>query len=141
MVWLILLVAFLPLLWVVLSIDDWSRDFVTNRAQTEATGADPTLRPLRSSHSPAVQAERIAAWVESQPHWSVGAESSSEGIISIDLVRRTRWLRFRDDIQVTLTPTTDGGSLLEATSQSRIGKGDLGQNPRNLRELLTALAD
>lgn len=152
MAWLILLVAALPLLWVLLSVDDWRRDLTTNHARTDAAGADPRLRPLRSQQSPAAQAERIAAWVDSQSNWSRESEQRTEApargrgseepeeVIRMHLVRRTRWLRFRDDIYVTLTPTAEGGSLLEATSQSRIGKGDLGQNPRNLRELLDALS-
>ena len=31
------------------------------------------------------------------------------------------------------------GARLELTSASRLGKGDLGQNPRNLEELLRAV--
>lgn len=151
MAWLILLVVGLPLLWVLSSVEDWRRDLTSNRAQTDAEGADPSLRPLPSPRTPAAQAERIAAWVEGQRNWSLeketgpdeetGAGGGRKGAIRMHLVRRTSWLRFRDDIHVTLTPTAEGGSILEATSQSRIGKGDLGQNPRNLRELLRGLAE
>lgn len=31
------------------------------------------------------------------------------------------------------------GARLELTSASRMGKGDLGQNPRNIKELLRAV--
>ena len=44
-------------------------------------------------------------------------------------------MRFTDDIVVVLR--TEGDlTRVQAQSQSRVGKGDLGQNPRNLKELV-----
>jgi len=54
------------------------------------------------------------------------------------LTRRTRIFRFVDDIHVIAEPTPQGTRLL-LRSASRVGKGDLGQNARNLQELITAL--
>jgi uncharacterized protein (DUF1499 family) len=43
-----------------------------------------------------------------------------------------------DDVHVRLI--ADGvNTRVEAKSQSRVGVGDLGQNPRNLRQLTNAL--
>lgn len=54
------------------------------------------------------------------------------------LTRRTRVFRFVDDVHVIAEPTPDGTRLL-LRSASRVGKDDLGQNARNLQELITAL--
>ena len=53
-------------------------------------------------------------------------------------VRETRLFRFADDVTARVAPYPDGARL-ELTSASRLGKGDLGQNPRNLTELLRAV--
>jgi uncharacterized protein (DUF1499 family) len=72
--------------------------------------------------------------VEKVPRWSVGSAADHE----IKAVLRTRLLRFRDDVSVRVTDH-EGGTRAEFRSASRVGKGDLGQNPRNLRELIEAL--
>ena len=53
-------------------------------------------------------------------------------------VRKTRLFGFEDDVTARVCPDPDGARL-ELTSASRLGKGDLGQNPRNLAELLRAV--
>lgn len=53
-------------------------------------------------------------------------------------VRRSRIFRFEDDVTVRVS-ARDGGSEAVFESASRVGKGDLGQNPRNLRALLEAV--
>ena len=64
-------------------------------------------------------------------------EEGESGLV-LSLVRTTRLMGFADDIRVFLQ-TTAVGTKIDVTSQSRVGKGDLGQNPRNVREVLTAL--
>lgn len=73
--------------------------------------------------------------VETLPRWN--AEPSGEG--KIRAVHATRLLRFRDDVEVRVY-AEGAGAGAEITSASRIGKGDLGQNPRNIEELLQAVA-
>ena len=119
-----------------LTVDDWQRDLSTNVAQTRVDHPDPSLRcvvlPV-DSIAAAAQVRAVAAgltgWREPQP-----AESAEE----LRFERTTRWFRFVDDITVQLTPT-EGGTRVSASSRSRVGKGDLGQNPRNLRELFGPL--
>ncbi len=53
-------------------------------------------------------------------------------------VRKTRLFGFEDDVTARVCPDPDGARL-GLTSASRLGKGDLGQNPRNLTELLRAI--
>jgi uncharacterized protein (DUF1499 family) len=60
------------------------------------------------------------------------------------LVRRTRLFRFADDVRVGCSGRQDGGGeTARATfeSASRLGRYDLGQNGRNLRELLGAVEE
>jgi len=55
------------------------------------------------------------------------------------LVRTTRLMRYKDDVMVTLKRVGNETSV-DVFSRSRVGKGDLGQNPRNIRELLAHIA-
>jgi uncharacterized protein (DUF1499 family) len=72
--------------------------------------------------------------VEGLPRWSLEASGGNE----VRAVRKTRLFRFADDVTAQVYPDPDGARL-ELTSASRLGKGDLGQNPRNLEELLRAV--
>ena len=138
MPWLILLVVFLPFIPILLMIDDWSRDWTTNSATTRPDHDDPTLRSKSSSLSPAEVAEKLSEWVDAQPQWELVSREPVETGFQLTLIHSTRLWRFRDDVTVTIEAGTEG-STINATSQSRIGQGDLGQNPRNLRELLQAI--
>lgn len=72
--------------------------------------------------------------VEDLPRWTLDSSSDEE----IHAVRKTRILRFKDDIEVRIEKRNNG-SEANFESASRVGKGDLGQNPRNLEELLEAI--
>ena len=50
----------------------------------------------------------------------------------------TRLLGFEDDVTVTVE-AHGAGSLVNMRSRSRVGRGDFGQNARNIRELQSAL--
>ena len=71
---------------------------------------------------------------------SLGAETAADlaAPVAVHLTRKTRLFRFVDDVHLRIFPD-GGGSRVEGTSQSRVGKGDLGQNARNLRELFRDL--
>lgn len=123
---------------IALKIEDWSRDLSTNTAATAPDHQDERQRPIASTLPPSDLAKVVAAAIEPMSHWKLEEEKLSEQGVELHLTRTTGLMRYVDDIHVTiqLTPT---GSLLSARSASRIGKGDLGQNPRNLRELLAAV--
>ncbi len=109
------------------------RWFTENRANTtEPTHAD--LAPLRLPGTMAQIEARVRGACGRLRGWAV--ESAEPG--AMHLVRRTRVLGFADDIRLTLV--TDGaGVRIDAESRSRVGKGDLGQNRRNILELFAAL--
>ena len=120
-------------------IDNWRRDWTTNFASLDPAADDPDLRPLTLAESPTELTERIRKWIDSRPKWALASQDLAEdGSVKIHLTRTTPVLRFTDDIHVVLRPQ-DQGTTVEAESRSRIGKGDLGQNPRNLKELVQAL--
>jgi uncharacterized protein (DUF1499 family) len=121
------------------SIDDWGRDFSSNHARLDDQAVDPRLRPVQVPISITAVREQMLAWVQTQPRWEVVEVDQTDGEVILHLIRTTPLLRFVDDIHVTLRPADlsqpDAATQINAESQSRIGKGDLGQNPRNLIEL------
>lgn len=139
--------------WVMLNFTSLLRGLTTNTAAISADADDPNFRPLVLSDSIDIVAERIEAWTKTTSIWDVvskedvSKEVESQEVLSqevgpervtMHLTRTTRVFGFVDDIHVTIT-SADGGCTVTATSQSRIGKGDLGQNPRNLKALIAAL--
>lgn len=124
---------------IALQVDDWSRDLSINRAATSAGASDPLLQSLELPFPPEKIREAITRFVEENAAWSLDEAASVEGDeTSIRLVRTSRLFRFADDVQVFLQPTAIG-TLVDVASQSRVGKGDLGQNPRNIRQLMQAI--
>jgi len=111
----------------------------------------PTIHPMSEIERPTQNSARTTAAYESSPgevldaaeraieglsNWSL-AERSETGLRA---VRTTSILRFKDDVGLEAEPVdNDTGTRLRLSSASRMGKSDLGQNPRNLRELLDAL--
>jgi uncharacterized protein (DUF1499 family) len=105
-----------------------------NWADTDA--AESQLAPLELPLPPAEALLRVEAVIPKIALWKIVTAVPETGTIAA--TRTTRLWRFVDDItlRVEATPT---GSRLHARSQSRVGKGDLGQNRRNLGELFAAL--
>jgi uncharacterized protein (DUF1499 family) len=99
-----------------------TNSFETSRTYPE--GADEVRRAVEGA-------------VRGLPRWKLGP--SSEG--GVKAVRRTR-LGFKDDVSVSLDEKRTGAHTnthAAFRSVSRIGVHDLGQNKRNLRELLDAM--
>lgn len=120
-------------------IDNWKRDLTTNHARLTDDAADELLRPPLVRGIPAEVADRIAAWVESQARWSLVNQKTLDEGLEMNLIRVTPIMRFTDDITVILRNEKEG-TRVKAMSQSRVGKGDLGHNPRNLKELVNFLS-
>jgi uncharacterized protein (DUF1499 family) len=99
----------------------------------------PSPNSARAIRTHPVAPERLLAAfrraVERLPNWK-NVEASGEN--EVRAVRTTRLFRFRDDVKVRVYARADGAGS-ELTSASRVGKNDLGQNSRNIKELLQAV--
>ena len=137
---LIVLAIFGVVAW---QVDDWGRDLTTNRAATSIDAGDVSLRSLELPASTEEIRAAIIQFVERSESWEIGvgedANDEKDGEVIL-LVRTSRLFRFADDVHVSLQPTAVG-TRVDVASQSRVGKGDLGQNPRNIRKLLQALRE
>jgi uncharacterized protein (DUF1499 family) len=111
----------------------WLRWFTGNWAKTDGP-SHPDLAPLVLPLPPEAAVERVRAAVRSLPRWREESAAADE----LRLTRRTRVLRFVDDITLRFRPAGPG-TLIHAESRSRVGKGDLGQNRRNILELFQEL--
>jgi uncharacterized protein (DUF1499 family) len=83
---------------------------------------------------PAAAAERVVQVIGTIRGWRLVGRC--DGVVQA--TRTTRLFRFVDDVSILLEPVA-GGTALSARSGSRVGRGDLGQNRRNLAELWRAL--
>ena len=131
----ILLTVGVVMIW---QVEDWSRDLTQNHARTDAAAADARLHPIESPLPPGELAAAVRSAAATLPRWQFVDERHQGNTLELHFVRTTPLFRFRDDVRVRIA-TTAAGQRVEAESQSRVGKGDLGQNPRNLRELFEAL--
>jgi uncharacterized protein (DUF1499 family) len=111
----------------------WLRWFSRNWADTDEGDPGPVVIPLPLAQA-LVQVEEA---IHSLPRWQI--ESVDAQTTTIHATRRTRVCRFIDDIAIRLEPT-ETGTRIHVRSQSRFGIGDLGQNSRNLRELLAFIS-
>lgn len=97
-----------------------------------------TLNSASTACTYPVELQRLRAAVEEAvgrlPRWTL-ARSSGGGI---EAVRRTRVFGFEDDVTVRFTEQRFGVRA-ELESASRVGTWDLGQNGRNLREIIEAV--
>ena len=121
-------------------LENWKRDLTTNYARLDASSPDPSLRTLVLPSPRDEVADRLERWASKSPRWSVESRQESGSELQVHLTHCTALFRFIDDIHVRLTEQ-EGGTRVDAESRSRFGKGDLGQNPRNLRELRRGLQE
>jgi len=119
-------------------IDDWGRDFSTNHAEISALALDESLQPFESTRSAEELVEAVTWAARRIRSWEYIGEVGDGKTTRLIFVRTNRLLRFKDDITVAIE---DQGNrrVVTAESRSRLGWGDLGRNPRNLRRLLEEL--
>ena len=78
--------------------------------------------------------KKVEEAVENLPRWTLKGREGTE----LQAVRKSRLFRFEDDVTVEAS-VRGAGSDAVFESASRVGKGDLGQNVRNLRDLIESL--
>lgn len=118
-----------------LYIDDWSRDFTTNTAEISEHSKDPTLRPLIVERSLPEVVEVIKAASRRIRDWEFVGDAGDQDTAVLLFVRTSRIWRFKDDVTMRVEDLGDRCAIT-GESRSRVGVGDLGQNPRTLRRIL-----
>ena len=109
---------------------------VLNRVETGRTPEYPDLEPLTVALSPARVFEAALTVARTLPHWTVVKADPASGLIEAE-ARMPLW-RFVDDVTIRVVPR-EGGTTVSVRSASRVGRGDLGQNARNIRAFLGGL--
>ena len=102
-----------------------------------------SLRSAATARTYPIGAEELRDVIErvvgELPGWSLAGLSEGE----IRAVRRTRLFGFEDAVSLRIWEMSDSGVSWNARadfrSTSRVGLWDLGQNGRNLRELVAAI--
>jgi uncharacterized protein (DUF1499 family) len=109
-----------------------------NDVETGRTPEYPDLkvREYRASEEAVTKAVKFV--VERLPRWRYVGSGSGVGGSEVRAVRTTLLLRFQDDVTVRVKRQGDL-TRVSVRSKSRAGRGDFGQNARNIRELLAEL--
>jgi hypothetical protein len=105
----------------------------SNVAVTAPDGKEPALRMWVLPAPPHIVQPTLERVIGTMPRWRVAGRR--DGVIWA--TRTTRLWRFVDDVYL-LCRERDGRTLVEVRSASRVGKSDLGQNARNIKELFAA---
>lgn len=109
---------------------------VINRVETGKTPEYPDIQP-RSYRATREQVYEAAIQaVRRLPRWSlVGGEP---GTGEVHAEAKSRVFKFVDDVRIRVA-RRDDTVLVEVTSASRVGRGDFGQNARNIRTFFGGL--
>ena len=136
--WILPSLAAAGLLALFVTIDDWSRDFTTNYSVITEASKDPDLRPVIFERPADEVVDAIQEAAGRIKNWEFIGAAQMDGSTMVVFERTSRVWRFKDDIILRVEDLGDRCKL-GGESRSRIGYGDLGQNPRNLRRILVEL--
>lgn len=114
------------------------RALTRNTAETDPRAPDPRLRG-RTYAIPFEKVWRAALELADGglPRWRVVASDDEEGTIHAE--SPTLVFRFVDDVHVHVRLDENGQTRVDLRSASRVGKGDLGRNPRTIGRFLDRL--
>jgi uncharacterized protein (DUF1499 family) len=113
------------------------KDLLTKNVYvTSPRDPDSFFKPRQYRQNRGEVIQKVKETVESLPGWKFEEHKEIQG-----RVRAThRWyIGLGEEINIYVVQGIDGITTLEITSQSKAGKGDWGQNKRNVKNLLTAL--
>ena len=109
---------------------------VMNDVETGTTPEYPDILPQFYNAEPLRVFEETLGATKSLENWTV--ISNDQKTFQIVAERRTQ-LGFIDDVLIRVEPVTDFATQIQVRSTSRVGKGDFGQNARNIEELFAAI--
>ncbi|WP_447980374.1 DUF1499 domain-containing protein [Candidatus Nitrospira bockiana] len=107
-----------------------------NVVETGRTPQYPDIVPRVYPGDKAAVFDAALHAVSRLPRWTLIDYDEGRGEIRAEAV--TRVLRFVDDVHVRLEERPDGVTV-HVRSASRVGKGDFGQNARNIRSFFSEL--
>lgn len=109
---------------------------VINVVETGRTPEYPDLQPRQyRAHKDRVLDSALRA-VKALPRWTPVSSRPELGEIRAEA--STRLLRFVDDVVIRVEEQA-GATVVNVRSASRVGRGDFGQNARNVRAFLAEL--
>lgn len=108
-----------------------------NQVQTGATPEYPEIQPQYYTADPQRVFDEARAGAGGLKNWSVSAETPAQYLI--EATREAAFFGFRDDITIRVEPVTEFVTRVQLTSRTHFGKGDFGQNARNIQEFFDEL--
>lgn len=110
---------------------------VLNVVETGKTPEYAHILPQYYSTEPQRVFDESAASAQALPGWTVITQDRTT--LTLTAERTTRLMGFVDDITIKVEPVTEFATRVHLKSASRIGKGDFGQNARNIQEFFGEL--
>lgn len=110
-------------------------DYPGGEAATLQRAAYPDILPLRLSVPPG-RAYEIAEALVREDDWEVVAEDVEDG--RIEAVATSLLFGFKDEIVIRVA-ASDGGSVVDLRSRSRLGRIDRGVNAKRIRAFAAAM--
>ena len=110
---------------------------VINDVETGKTPEYPDVQPQYYSTDPARVFDEARAAIVEMDRWKVVRSDQAQRTIHAE--RRSRIFGFVDDVTVRVEPATEFVTQVNVRSASRVGKGDFGQNARNIETFFRAL--
>lgn len=95
----------------------------------------PDVVTLTVAASPSEVLQRIEQ-VAQELGWEVTSVDGNTGIV--EATDTSFWFGFVDDVTVRARATTEGTTVIDVRSVSRVGKSDLGKNAERIRSFITA---
>lgn len=113
---------------------------ISNLAQTSPHAADSSLR-TRFYTASSADVTQFAQGKSPQTRtyfrrWKLVANTTKNGVATLKF--EVPVLLFTDDLTLSISEE-NGETRVDARSQSRIGKGDFGENARHIRQILQTL--
>ncbi|HET7230885.1 MAG TPA: DUF1499 domain-containing protein [Longimicrobium sp.] len=113
------------------------RALTRNRAWTDPESPDRRLRGREYPVPFTAVWDAVLETARSRPRWSVIQADARRGEIEVEA--RTGVWRFVDDVLIRISLDELGLTRVDMTSQSRVGRADLGVNARRIARFLHAL--
>lgn len=108
---------------------------VINVVETGRTPEYPDVQPRQYSAGRDRVSDAVLRAVSRMPRWTL-ISRSGQGDFRVEA--KTMLLRFVDDVTIRIAEQ-GGGTVVNVRSASRVGRGDFGQNARNIRAFLLEL--